>query len=167
MGYICLVIDLEAGVAERFSDAMLESGALSVSVEDPLAGTPAEVPLYDEPDWKEDDAAGGWTLYRLRVLFPQDTPDLPGIVAAAATTATRSTAADNDVPAEVCAESYQAGRGHPGTRAERETCPGHPVWARSSKARALEESLSTSAMAGAIRPAPPWPGKSGPDTSTL
>ncbi len=84
MGYICLVIDLEAGVAERFSDAMLESGALSVSVEDPLAGTPAEVPLYDEPDWKEDDAAGGWTLYRLRVLFPQDTPDLPGIVAAAA-----------------------------------------------------------------------------------
>ena len=55
---------------------------------------------------------------------------------AAATIATRSTAADNDVPAEVCAERDHAGRGHPGTRAERETCPGHPVRARSPKARA-------------------------------
>ena len=68
---------------------------------------------------------------------------------------------------KVCARRDQAAQGHPGNRAGRETCPGHPVWARSSKARALEESQSTSAMAGAIRPAPPWPGKSGPDTSTL
>ena len=68
---------------------------------------------------------------------------------------------------KVCARRDQTAQGHPGNRAGRETCPGHPVWARSSKARALEGSLSTSAMAGAILPAPPWPGKSGPDTSTL
>ena len=55
---------------------------------------------------------------------------------AAATIATRTTAADNDVPAEVCVERDQAGRGHLGTRAERETCPRHPVRARSPKARA-------------------------------
>ena len=50
--------------------------------------------------------------------------------------ATRTTAADNDVPAEVCVERDQAGRGHLGTRAERETCPRHPVRARSPNAHA-------------------------------
>ena len=67
---------------------------------------------------------------------------------------------------KLCARRDQAVQGHPGNRAARETCPGHPVRVRSPKARALQESQSTSAVAGAIRPAPPWPGKSGPDTST-
>ena len=58
------------------------------------------------------------------------------IATTAATTAATSTAADYNVSAEVCAQRDQAGRGHPGNRAERETCLGHPVRARSPKARA-------------------------------
>ena len=57
-------------------------------------------------------------------------------IATSAAATTRTTAADNDVPAEVCVERDQAGRGHLGTRAERETCPRHPVRARSPKAHA-------------------------------
>ena len=38
-----------AAVAERLSDAVLEAGALSVSVEDADAGTLAEQPLFGEP----------------------------------------------------------------------------------------------------------------------
>ena len=56
--------------------------------------------------------------------------------ATTAAATTRTTAADNDVPAEVCVERDQAGRGHLGTRAERETCPRHPVRARSPNAHA-------------------------------
>jgi len=56
--------------------------------------------------------------------------------ATTAAATTRTTAADNDVPAEVCVERDQAGRGHLGTRAERETCPKHPVRGRSPNAHA-------------------------------
>lgn len=69
MSYLCVVMELEAEAAERMSDALLEAGALSVSVEDPLAGTPDEVPVFDEPDWEHDGAAPGWSLQRLHVLF--------------------------------------------------------------------------------------------------
>lgn len=72
MSYISLVLELDADGAERLSDALLEAGALSVSVEDPLAGTAAEVPLYDEPDWKEDGQPAQWARSRLRILVNGD-----------------------------------------------------------------------------------------------
>jgi ribosomal protein L11 methyltransferase len=77
MGYTSLVLDLETDGAERLSDALLEAGALSVSVEDPLAGTPAEVPLYDEPDWQEDGQTPRWASSRLRILVAEDHPGGP------------------------------------------------------------------------------------------
>jgi ribosomal protein L11 methyltransferase len=80
MGYTSLVLELEADGAEQLSDALLESGALSVSVEDPLAGTPSEVPLYDEPDWKEDGRPSRWARSRLQVLIAEDHPGGPAAV---------------------------------------------------------------------------------------
>ena len=38
-----------AADADRLSDALLEQGAISVSIEDALAGTPAEMPQFGEP----------------------------------------------------------------------------------------------------------------------
>lgn len=74
MSYVSLVLELDADGAERLSDALLEAGALSVSVEDPLAGTSAEVPLYDEPDWKDEGQPAQWARARLRVLIDEDGP---------------------------------------------------------------------------------------------
>lgn len=62
-----LVLELEAGDAMALSDALLEAGALSVSAEDAQAGTPAEVPLYDEFGSELPETAS-WPLMRLRVL---------------------------------------------------------------------------------------------------
>ena len=49
---------------------------------------------------------------------------------------------ESDATNEVCAQRDQAARGHPGNRAERETCPWHPVRARSPKVRASEASTA-------------------------
>jgi ribosomal protein L11 methyltransferase len=68
MGLLSLVMDLEADEADRLSDALLETGALSVSVEDPMAGTDLETPVYDEPDWRADGEISRWAVMRLRVL---------------------------------------------------------------------------------------------------
>ena len=58
----------EAESAEALSDALLEAGALSVSLED--ADAPAdERPIFAEPG---DDPARLWRLNRLRVLLPPD-----------------------------------------------------------------------------------------------
>ncbi len=67
MSLVSLVLDVDAKDADRLSDALLEAGALSVSAEDPNAGTPDEVPVYDEPDWN-NGPVGQWPLLRLRVL---------------------------------------------------------------------------------------------------
>ena len=69
MALISLVLELDAIDADRLSDALLEAGALSVSSEDPLAGTPAEVPMYDEPGWNDDGKAEQWPRLRLRALI--------------------------------------------------------------------------------------------------
>jgi ribosomal protein L11 methyltransferase len=44
-----LTLALDAATAERLSDALLDAGALSVSVEDRHAGTADEEPLFGEP----------------------------------------------------------------------------------------------------------------------
>lgn len=71
MALLSLVIELAADEANRLSDALLDAGALSVSAEDPLAGTAAEVPIYDEPDWNNASDPAGWTRLRLRVLVDE------------------------------------------------------------------------------------------------
>ena len=71
MALLSLVIELGADEANRLSDALLDAGALSISAEDPLAGTAAEVPIYDEPDWNNASDPAGWTRLRLRVLVDE------------------------------------------------------------------------------------------------
>lgn len=66
---------------EALSDALIESGALSVSIEDAQANTQHEQPLYGEPGLAP--APNAWAQSRLRVLAPQDCAD--AIVEAAAT----------------------------------------------------------------------------------
>jgi ribosomal protein L11 methyltransferase len=49
MSYRELVVELAREHAEALSDALLDLGALSVSVEDADADTPDEQPLFGEP----------------------------------------------------------------------------------------------------------------------
>ncbi|HYM47007.1 MAG TPA: 50S ribosomal protein L11 methyltransferase, partial [Burkholderiaceae bacterium] len=59
--------------AEALADALLESGALSVSTEDAHADTPDEQPLYGEPGL--EPACHAWARSRLRVLAEPDRID--------------------------------------------------------------------------------------------
>jgi len=54
-------------LAERWSDSLLEAGALSVESEDADADSPAEVALFGEPG--EPAPAASWERTRLRALF--------------------------------------------------------------------------------------------------
>jgi ribosomal protein L11 methyltransferase len=56
----------DARSAEALSDALLEAGALSVSIEDAHAQSDREQPIYAEPD---QTTAGAWKLNRLHVLL--------------------------------------------------------------------------------------------------
>ncbi len=47
--WISVTLQADAGRAEALSDALLEAGALSVSIEDADAGTDAETPQFGEP----------------------------------------------------------------------------------------------------------------------
>ncbi|HKY02725.1 MAG TPA: 50S ribosomal protein L11 methyltransferase [Burkholderiales bacterium] len=49
MSWISLVIEVPAAEAEALSEALMDQGALSVSVEDAAAGTAEEQPLFGEP----------------------------------------------------------------------------------------------------------------------
>ena len=63
-----LVFEIDAGLAERFADSLIASGALCVTTEDALAGTPQETPLFDEPG-----EIGSWTRLRMSVLCDDHT----------------------------------------------------------------------------------------------
>ena len=76
------------------SDALLEAGALSVSAEDAQAGTPAEVPLYDEFGSELPDPSC-WPLLRLRVLV--DAATRPAELLASAASACGMTAVPDHV----------------------------------------------------------------------
>lgn len=69
-----------AELAEALSEALLERGALSVSVEDADAGTERETPQFGEPG---SPATPLWANSKIVALF-EPAPDLIGIVAAAA-----------------------------------------------------------------------------------
>ena len=81
MSWTEIVIEVARDHAEALSDALMEAGALSVSVEDADEGTDAEKPLFGEPGMEPKEAA--WEHSRV-VALTDDDADQAGIVAAAA-----------------------------------------------------------------------------------
>ncbi len=71
MGWTEIVIQVTRDQAEALSDALMESGALSVSVEDADEGTVAEQPLFGEPGMEPTEAA--WERSRVVALADVDT----------------------------------------------------------------------------------------------
>lgn len=65
-----LTLSADERSAEALADALVEAGALSVSLEDANAETPDEQPLFGEPGLVPDRHA--WTASRLRVLVEGD-----------------------------------------------------------------------------------------------
>ena len=68
MTFLSIRFDADAEGAERWSDALIEAGALSVDVSDPAAGTPGEAPLYGEPG---EPAPALWRVSRVDALLPE------------------------------------------------------------------------------------------------
>jgi ribosomal protein L11 methyltransferase len=81
MSWTEVVIEIERAHAESLSDALMEAGALSVSVEDADEGTAAERPLFGEPGMIPSQAA--WDHSRVVALTDVDA-DQAAIVAEAA-----------------------------------------------------------------------------------
>ncbi|CAR53745.1 50S ribosomal protein L11 methyltransferase [Burkholderia cenocepacia] len=81
MSYRELVVELAREHAEALSDALLDLGALSVSVEDADADTPDEQPLFGEPGLVPDRTA--WQHSRVVALLSADHE--PAVLLAAAT----------------------------------------------------------------------------------
>ena len=81
MGWIEIIIEVARDHAEGLSDALMEAGALSVSVEDADEGTDAEQPLFGEPGMEPKEAA--WEHSRVVALADVDA-DHASIVANAA-----------------------------------------------------------------------------------
>jgi ribosomal protein L11 methyltransferase len=84
MSWTEVVIEIEREHAEGLSDALMEAGALSVSVEDADEGTEAEKPLFGEPGLTPTQAA--WDHSRVVALTDVDA-DQAAIVAEAAAAA--------------------------------------------------------------------------------
>jgi len=70
MSWIEIVVEVERAQAEQFSDALMEFGALSVSVEDADVGTDAEQPLFGEPGMEPTESA--WERSRVVALTATD-----------------------------------------------------------------------------------------------
>jgi ribosomal protein L11 methyltransferase len=64
-----LVVEVDAAAADALGDALLAHGAAAASVEDALAGTPGEQPVFDEPG---AGAGAAWKRARLRALVATD-----------------------------------------------------------------------------------------------
>lgn len=80
MSWTEIVIEVAQHQAENLSDALMEAGVLSVSVEDADEGTDAEKPLFGEPGIEIKEAA--WERSRVVALTEEDA-DLATIVATA------------------------------------------------------------------------------------
>jgi len=80
MAWRSLSIETDCVHAEALADALLEHGALAVSIEDADAGTPAEKPQYGEPG---SLAQPGWERSLLQVLTSQEL-DVETLLSAAA-----------------------------------------------------------------------------------
>ena len=81
MSWTEIVIEVAREHAEALSEALMDAGALSVSVEDADEGTDAEKPLFGEPGMEPKEAA--WDHSRV-VALTDDEDDQALIVAAAA-----------------------------------------------------------------------------------
>jgi ribosomal protein L11 methyltransferase len=80
MSYRELIVELTRERAEELSDALIELGALSVSVEDADADTPDEQPLFGEPGLTPERTA--WQHSRVIALIGEDQD--PAVLLAAA-----------------------------------------------------------------------------------
>lgn len=81
MAWVEIIIEVARDHAENLSDALMEAGALSVSVEDADEGTDAEKPLFGEPGMEPTEHA--WERSRVVALADVDA-DHAEIVAQAA-----------------------------------------------------------------------------------
>lgn len=81
MSWTEIVIEVALDHAEALSDALMDAGALSVSVEDADEGTDAERPLYGEPGLEPTEAA--WEHSRV-VALAAENADHAELVASAA-----------------------------------------------------------------------------------
>ncbi|MCX7901228.1 MAG: 50S ribosomal protein L11 methyltransferase [Burkholderiaceae bacterium] len=66
-----LTVRIDGAQLEAFSDALVASGALAVSIEDADAGSPQEQAIYDEPG--AAPAALGWARSRVTILIDANT----------------------------------------------------------------------------------------------
>ena len=80
MTWLSISIETDCGHAEVLADALLEAGALSASIEDADAGTPAETPQFGEPG---SVTTPGWERSRVIALLDTGT-DADELVAACA-----------------------------------------------------------------------------------
>ena len=67
MAWQVLKIPADQQTADRLSDALMELGALSVSIEDAHAGTTAEQAIFGEPGMAQET----WHDSLLSALFPE------------------------------------------------------------------------------------------------
>jgi ribosomal protein L11 methyltransferase len=81
MAWVEVVIEVARDHAEALSDALIEAGALSVSVEDADLGTEAEQPMFGEPGMEPTETA--WERSRVVALTEVDA-DHAALTAAAA-----------------------------------------------------------------------------------
>jgi ribosomal protein L11 methyltransferase len=65
MGLVAVRFDVAAAEGHRWSDALLEAGALSVDAADPCAGAPGETAVFAEP---ADAEPAWWPVTRLTAL---------------------------------------------------------------------------------------------------
>lgn len=80
MPWTALILEVDAAHTEALSDVLFDLGALSVTVEDAAAGTPAEQPLFGEPGCPIDSM---WARSCVRALCEANA-DVAGMVAQAA-----------------------------------------------------------------------------------
>ncbi|MDR2507167.1 MAG: 50S ribosomal protein L11 methyltransferase [Candidatus Accumulibacter sp.] len=72
MTWSSITLETDCVHAEALSDALLEAGALSVSIEDAHAGTEKETPRFDEPGFfgvRDEEGITGWACSRVVALF--------------------------------------------------------------------------------------------------
>ncbi|HRP98147.1 MAG TPA: 50S ribosomal protein L11 methyltransferase, partial [Rhodocyclaceae bacterium] len=74
--YISVTLHAEAHRAEALSDALMDAGALSVSIEDADAGTAAETPQFGEPGHEPGTL---WEHSRVIALLDGDA-DVPALL---------------------------------------------------------------------------------------
>lgn len=84
--WLSVTLATDADHADALSDALLDQGAITVSVEDALAGTSEETPQFGEPGSLASMAPPLWSHSRVIALFePRKPHDLDELVSAACT----------------------------------------------------------------------------------